>query len=137
MRSILALAAAALAGMATVIASLDFDADIVPFFVGLTFFAGIQAWAAHPPFVGRRRILARGIALLWLVSAFWIGVLLVMYQAACGCSMPVPPPTLYYAGLPATVYHLVGLYGGLLFVLISAFGPDRWFERRADVVLGS
>lgn len=129
MRSILGLAASALAGLAAIIASMD--GGVVPFFVGLTFFAGVEAWASHPPFVEPRRGLARGIALLWLLAAFWIGVLLVMYQAACGCSSPEPPPTVYYAGLPGIVYHLVGLYGGLVLILVSAFGRDRWFERTA------
>jgi len=129
MRSILALSASALAALAAIMASLDFDADIVPFFVGVTFLGGVQAWAANAPFAGRRRTLARGIALLWLVAAFWIGVLLVMYQTACGCSGPPPSPTVYYLGLPATAYHLLGLYGGLALALTSAFGPDRWFER--------
>lgn len=130
MRSILALAASALAGLAAIIASLD--GGIVPFFVGLTFAGGLQAWAAHSPFTGRRRYLARGIALLWLFVAAWIGVLLVMFETACGCSGPTPPPTVYYVGLPGDVYHMVGLYGGLVLALISAFGPDRWFERMAS-----
>lgn len=136
MRSILGLTASALAGLAAIIASLDLDADIVPFFVGLTFFAGVEAWAAHSPFTGQRRTLARGIALLWLVAAFWIGVLLVMYQAVCGCSYPTPSPTVYYVGLPGTVYHLLGLYGGLILILASAFGRDRWFERAREGVGG-
>ncbi len=55
MRSVLGLGASAVAGLAAVIASLDGDADIVPFFVGLTFLGGVEAWAAHPPFVGTRR----------------------------------------------------------------------------------
>jgi len=135
MRSILALAASALAGLAAIIASLD--GGIVPFFVGLTFFGGLQAWAAHPPFAGLRRNLARSIALLWLVAAVWIGVLLVMYQMACACSGPPPPPTVYYLGLPGTAYHLMGLYGGVVLALISAFGPDRWLEGRQDPSLAA
>lgn len=129
MRSILALAASALSALAAIIASLDFDADIVPFFVGFTFLGGLQAWAAHAPFAGQRRNLARGIAVLWLVAAVWIGALLLMYQYACGCSGPPPPPTVYYMGLPATVYHLLGLYGGVVLSLVSAFGPSRWLQR--------
>ncbi|MEO8207532.1 MAG: hypothetical protein ABI598_00755, partial [Chloroflexota bacterium] len=31
-------------------------------------------------------------------------------------------PTNLYIGLPGTVYHLLGLYGGLLLILASAFG---------------
>ncbi len=124
MRSLLGLAASALAGLATIVA--DLERSIVPFFVGLTFFAGVEAWAAHSPFVGPRRILARGIAVTWLVAAVWIGVLLVNYQLACACSGPPPPPTQYYAGLPGDAYHLTALYGGLVLILVSAFGPDRW-----------
>lgn len=132
MRSILALAASALAALAAVIASLDRDADIVPFFIGLAFLGGVQAWAAHSPFGGQRRSLARGVALLWLVASIWIGALLVMYQVACGCSSPPPAPIDYYLGLPATAYHLLGLYGGVALVLASAFGPDHWFQREAQ-----
>lgn len=131
MRSILGLAASALAAVAAIIA--DLDGSVVPFFVGLTFFAGVEAWATQSPFAGQRRILARGIAVVWLVVAFWIGVLLVMYQTACGCSGPTPPPTNYYLGLPGTIYHLLGLYGGLVLILASAFGQDRWFEHTATM----
>lgn len=125
MRSILGLAASALAGLAAVIASLD--GGIVPFFVGLTFLGGVEAWAAHPPFVGQRRWLARGVALLWLLVAVWVGVLLLMFLR--GASMPERGPEATYLGLTATVYHLIGLYGGVVLVLVSAFGPERWFQR--------
>ena len=79
MRSALGLAASALAGLAAVIASLDGDGDIVPFFVGLTFAGGVAAWAAHPPFAGPRARVAKAVALVWLVAAIWVGVLLAMY----------------------------------------------------------
>jgi hypothetical protein len=125
MRSLLGLAASALAGLAAVIASLD--GGIVPFFVGLTFLGGVEAWAAHSPFVGQRRWLARGVALLWLLVAVWVGVLLLMFLR--GASMPERGPEATYLGLTATVYHLIGLYGGVVLVLISAFGPERWFRR--------
>lgn len=120
MRSALGLAASALAGLAAVMASLDGDADIVPFFVLLTFAGGAAAWAAQTPFIGIRRRIARGIALAWLVAAVWIGVLLGAYVAAGSGAPPTPDET--YFGLPATIYHLVGLYGGLVFVLLLAFG---------------
>ena len=129
MRSVLGLAASALAGLAAVIASLD--GGVVPFFVGLTFLGGVEAWAAHPPFVGQRRWLARGVALLWLMAAVWIGVLLLMFLR--GASMPELGPEATYLGLPATVYHLLGLYGGVLLVLVSAFGPDRWVRRSRPI----
>ena len=129
MRSLIGLGASALAGLAAVIASLGGDADIVPFFVGLTFLGGVEAWAAHAPYRGQRRRLAGGVALVWLVAAVWIGALLVWYQAACACSSPPRPPEATYLGLTATIYHLVGLYGGLAGVLVSAFGPHDWFDR--------
>lgn len=127
MRSWFAFAASALAGLAAVVASATGNADIVPFFVALTFVGGVEAWAVHPPFVGRRRLLARTIALLWAFAATWIGVLLVMSVTVWQASSPPPvsqPAT--YLGLPATVYHLLGLYGGLALALIAAFGPERW-----------
>ncbi len=108
------------------IASLDGDADIVPFFVGLTFLGGVEAWATHAPFVGRRRQVARGVALVWGLAAVWAGVLLVWYVAA-EASGPSPVDEATYLGLPATVYHLVGLYGGAVAIVVTAFGPDGWF----------
>ena len=129
MRSVLALAASALAGVAAIVAQVD--GGVVPFFVGLTFFAGVEAWATRSPFAGPRRTLARVIAGAWLLAALWIGVLLLMFEVACGCSGPPPPPTTLYLGLPGTAYHLLGLYGGLVLILASAFGHDHWFDRRA------
>ena len=128
MRSLLVLAAMVLAGLATVVASQDGDADIVPFFVGLTVAAGIEAWAAHPPFQGRRKSTAAVIAGLWLLAAAWIAVLLIMAQTMT--SGPPPQPEERYLGLTATVYHVIALYGGALLVAASAFAPDTWFERR-------
>ena len=130
MRSLLGLAAMVLAGIATVVASQDGDGDIVPFFVGLTVAAGIGAWAAHPPFEGRRRWAAGLIASLWLIGSAWIAVLLVMYQAMG--SRPPPSPEDTYLGLTATVYHVIGVYGGAVLVAISALGPDAWFKPAAD-----
>jgi hypothetical protein len=132
MRSALALGASALAGLAGVIASLDGDADIVPFFVGLTFMGGLEAWATHPPFGGGRRALARSVALLWLLAAIWIGVLLLMYLTVWQASSPPPGPEATYLGVTATIYHLVGVYGGVLLALAGAFGPDRWFSGAAS-----
>lgn len=126
MRSVLALAASALAGLAAVIASLGGDADIVPFFVGLIFLGGIGAWAAHRPFEGPRRRIAQGATLLWVLAAVWVGVLLVMSVTVMQASSPPPRPEDTYLGLTATVYHLVGLYAGAALMLLSAFGPDRW-----------
>ncbi len=125
-----ALAASALAGLAAVVASLDGDADIVPFFVGLTFLGGVGGWAAHPPFEGSRRRIGRGATLLWLIAAVWVGVLLVMSVTVWQASGPPPRPEDTYLGLTATVYHVVGLYAGALLMLVSAFGPDRWLGER-------
>jgi hypothetical protein len=127
-RSVLGLAASALAAIAAVVATAS-DQYIVNFFIALAFGGVVEAAVAYPPFEGWRRYVARGLALLWLVAAFWIGVLLVMYSAACGCSNPEPEPSVLIVGVPATVYHLVGLYGGLALILASAFGPDRWVLR--------
>lgn len=129
MRGVFGLGASALAGLAGVMASLDGDQDIVPFFVGLTFIGAVEAWAVRPPFEGPRRWLAQAFALLWLFAAIWIAVLLLWYQANVRAGAP-PGIERAYLGLPATVYHLVGLYGGLLLVLVAAFGPVGWLEIR-------
>lgn len=122
MRSGLALGASALAGLAAVIASLDGEGAIVPFFVGLTVLGGIGAWATHEPIGPRRRLLARGISVVWLGAAGWIGILLLMYQATCGCSMPGPvAPEQTYLGLTATAYHLAGVYLGGALMTVAAF----------------
>ena len=129
MRSVLGLAASALAGLAAIIASLDDDGDIVPFFVGLTFLGGVAAWAAHPPFGGRRRLIAQGVALTWLIAATWVSALLLMFMTTWGGGSstvsPVPAPERVYLGLPATPYHLAGLYAGGVLVLILAFAPPE------------
>ena len=119
MRSASALAASALAGLAAVVASLDGDAEIVPFFIGLTFLGGVEAWAL---FAGRGS-LARGAALLWLLAAVSAGALLLWYVIGGGDG-PQPPPEATYLGLTATIYHLIGLFGGAVFALIGVFAPD-------------
>jgi hypothetical protein len=35
-----------------------------------------------------------------------------------------------YLGLTATVFHVVGLYAGSLLMLVSAFDPERWLDKR-------
>jgi len=109
--------ASVLAGIAAIVANLDFDADIVPFFVALTVAGGAHAWATSTPLRGGRRIVALGITAAWAVAGVWIGALLGMYQALCACSRPPPAVELTYLGLPATAYHLIGLYGGLLLII--------------------
>ena len=122
MRSLLALGASFLAGLAAVISSLDGDADLVPFYVGLTFLGGVGAWGSAVP-AGPRLWVARVAALLWLVAAIWVAVLLVMSVTVWQASSPPPTPEDTYFGLTATVYRVMGLYGGMVLMLISAFGP--------------
>jgi hypothetical protein len=57
----------------------------------------------------------------WLGAAAWIGVLLVMYQMSCACSIPPRPPEATYLGLTATAYHLAGVYLGGALVAVAAF----------------
>lgn len=127
-RSALGLAASALAGVAAIVASQDGDTDIVLFFVGLTFLGAVTALASHQPVAGWRRGIARGAAMLWIGAATWVAVLLVMF-ITMQASRPPPEPEDTYLGLTATVYHLVGLYGGAVLVAFAAFAPDRWVER--------
>lgn len=122
-RSVLGLAASALAGLAGVVASLDGDGDIVPFFIGLTFLGGLEAWASQPPFEGTRRSVAHAAALVWAGAAIWAGVLLLVFMNQFAAQGGPQPPEQLYLGLPATVYHAVGLYGGAVLVAFSAFGP--------------
>jgi hypothetical protein len=126
MRGVLALVATGLAALAGVVASLDGDADLVPFYFGLTFLGAVGAWGTHHPFEGRRKWLARGATVLWLVAALWVGLLLVWYLMNGGCDCPGPLPTeKTYIGLTATVYHLVGLYGGAVLMVLATFPPSR------------
>jgi len=128
MRSALPIGASLLAGLAAVVASLDGDADIVPFFVGLTFIGGVAAWATHEPFEGPRRRVAGAVALVWLGAAAWVAVLLVMSVTVMQAASPPPSPEDTYLGLAATAYHVIGLFGGAVLVLIGAFAPDRWLR---------
>ena len=117
MNGLFGIGASVLAGIAAIVANQDFDADIVPFFVALTVAGGVHAWATASPLAGGRRVVALGITAAWAVAGVWIGALLGMYQAMCACSRPPPPVELTYLGLPATVYHLIGLYGGLVLII--------------------
>ncbi|HET7685412.1 MAG TPA: hypothetical protein VFM19_03290 [Candidatus Limnocylindria bacterium] len=123
---LLAAGAAMLAGAATLVAQIDGDTDIVPFFVGLLVAAVGESALLTAPSLRWRRVAAWVIAGLWLVAAVWIGGLLVIYQTACGCSRPFPlEPERTYLGLTATVYHLAGLYGGLVLVWAAAWRASR------------
>lgn len=128
-RGVLALGASLLAGIATVVSSLDEDPDFVPFFVSLTFFGGVQAWAGHAPSAGWRQRVARGVAIVWLIAALWAAVLLTFMQSMFvqASSGPTPLPQETYFGLTATAYHAIGLFGGAVLAVTSAFGPDGWF----------
>jgi hypothetical protein len=120
-RSLLAGVAAILAGMAGLISALDGEADLVPFFVGLTAAGGIGAWAVREPYVGGRQRLAQTIGGLWLIAAGWVGALLIWQQVMCGCSMPPTLPESTYLGLTATVYHLAGVYLSGALMAVAAF----------------
>ena len=120
-RSLLALGAGLLAALAAIVASQDGDSDLVPFFVGLTFLGGIGAWAVQEPYAGTRRLIARAIAVGWVVAAIAVGVLLLWSQALCACTGPVPPPQATYIGLTATVYHVAALFVGGALMAVAAF----------------
>lgn len=130
MRSLLALAASAVAGLAAAISSLDGDPDLVPFFVGLTFLGGLAAWGTAGASIGWPRRVAQAAALVWLGAAVWAAVLLVM-SVTMSLSPPRGPEATY-VGLTATVYHVIGLFGGAALVVASAFTPDRWVDRQSD-----
>jgi hypothetical protein len=127
----LALAASALAAVATAISSLDGDADLVPFFVLLTFAGGLIAVLLQPPVAPGRRTIARFLALGWAGAAIWAGVLLVWYQTACGCSSPPPAPDALYAGIPASAFHLAAAFVGGALVMVAAFGSPSRGEPRS------
>ncbi len=130
MTGLFGIGAAVLVGIAAIVANQDFASDIVPFFVALTVAGGAHAWATTTQLRGVRRLVALGITAVWALAAVWIGALLGMYQVTCACSRPPPPVELMYLGLPATVYHLIGLYGGLVLIIAGT----RLAHRRRDDV---
>ncbi|HET7520089.1 MAG TPA: hypothetical protein VFK61_00965 [Candidatus Limnocylindria bacterium] len=132
----IALAASALAGMAGVVADMDRDYDLVPFFIGLTFLGAVIAWGVSRPPRTPARWAANGAALLWALAAVWAGALLLLSAFVWEASSPPPQPEALYAGLTATAYHVIGLFGGALLVLIAAFGPDRWLARSSESAYG-
>ncbi len=109
------LLASAFAAIAAVVASLDGDADVVPFFVGLAFAGGVGAWASIAP---RPRI-TQALALSWLLAAAWVAVLIVM--AVSMGSGPAPTPENTYLGLPALADYLVAVFAGAVLMLVLAF----------------
>lgn len=120
-RSLLAIGASLLAGVAAIVTSQDGDSDIVPLFVGLTFLGGIGAWAVHEPYLGTRQVIARVIGVVWVAGAIFVGGLLLWYQALCACSGPVPPPEARTSALTATTYHLVAIFLGGALMAVAAF----------------
>ena len=124
-RGVPALGAAALAGLAAVISSLDGDPDYVPFFVALTFLGGLLAWAVSRPGGTGRRWITIAVAGTWSVAALWVGALLFMAGTVwqSSSSGPFPGPEATYLGLTATAYHLLGLYGGWVLVVVAAAQP--------------
>ena len=116
----LGLAASFLAGFAALVASQVGDADYVPFFIGLAFIAGVEAWAARERSTGVHRTIARGAAVVWLIAATWIAVLLA-WAATLATSSPPPGPPLTFLGVDVSVYYVLGLYGGTVLVTLSAF----------------
>ena len=131
MRALFAVAAAALATIASVLASLDGHADFVPFYAGLSFCAAIAAAVAHEPFVGTRRQVARAAAVVWAVAALWVGVLFVMANSVWQASGPPPTPEQAFLGIPASVYYAAALYGGALLMLLVAVTPDSGTDARS------
>ena len=121
MRTLLAIGASAVAGVAAVISSLDGDRDLVPFFAGLTVLGGLGAVSLREPITDRRRLLGRSAAVIWLGAAGVIGALLLWERALCACTSVPPQPPETYVGLTATIYHLAGVYVGGAFLAVAAF----------------
>jgi hypothetical protein len=120
----LGLAASFLAGFAALAASQVGDADYVPFFIGLSFIAAVEAGAAREPMIGVYRSIARGAAAVWLVAATWVAVLWA-WAASYGSSGPPPGPPLTFLAIDVSVYYAIGLYGGTVLVTLSAFGRGQ------------
>jgi hypothetical protein len=127
MRSFLTIVAAVLALGAALVSISTGDRDVVPFFLLLTVVAAVLALlTVIGPWSGARRIVGRILALGWLVTAAWIGGLLVWYQVACACSSPEPVgPTPDVLGLPAAAYQLIATFGGAALVVVATFGGRR------------
>lgn len=125
-RAWFSIVAAVLSVIAAAVSILDNAPEPLGFFAVATLAALIQAWCLRDPEAIELRRLAIGIALAWVAGAIFIGVLLLMYQSA---SRPPPGAEETYLGLTATVYHVIGVYGGALATLIAAVGPKRWLER--------
>lgn len=120
-RSLLAILAAVMAAVAGLVAQLDGDTSLVPFFLGLTVLGGAGAFVVREPYRDHRRVLGASIATAWIAAALIIGGLLLWQQALCGCSLPEPVAEATYLGLTATVYHVAGVYLGGALMTAAAF----------------
>lgn len=120
----LGLAASLLAGFAALVASQVGDADYAPFFIGLAFVGAVEGWAAREPLTGVHRSIARGAAVVWLVAATWVAVL-GAWAASMATSSPPPGPPLTFLGIDVGAYYVLGLYGGAVLVILSAFRRGR------------
>jgi hypothetical protein len=115
MRAIYATIAAGLAAIATTVASLDGHADFVPFYAALTLAGGVVAGAAHEPFEGTRRQVARLVAAAWVVAAIWVAVLLGL-SITSWASSPPPVPSATFVGIPAPAFYVTALFGGAVLI---------------------
>lgn len=124
-RSFLGGAAASLAALAAAVSYVDGEAaggGVLQFFIALTVVGAIGTVAVREPYRGRRRVVARAIGAMWLAAGGYIGVLLLWQQAVCGCSYPAPTgPEATYLGLPASAFHLAGVFGGGALMAVAAF----------------
>ena len=122
MRTVLALAAAALAIVAALVSAVSGEDDVIAFFLVLAGGALIIALLTAGPWTRPARLAARALAVAWAVTAAWIGVLLAWYQTACACSSAGPiDPDPNVAGIPVTVFHLLATYLGGALVVVATF----------------
>ena len=125
MRTSLALGAALLSVGAAIASAVSGEGDVIVFFAVLAAVAVIIAALAAGPWTRPARLVARSLAVGWVVAAVWIAGLLVWYQSTCGCSSPAPsgpPPNV--GGIPTTIFHLLATYVGGALVTVATFS-DR------------
>lgn len=122
LRPLLALGASFLTAVAGVVAVIDGDAAIAPFFIVTTLLGGVVAWGLTGAGGALGRLAPKIITGAWVVAAIWIASLLVLFQITCGCSRPPPGLEATYLGFTATVYHLVGTFGSTALIVVATFG---------------
>lgn len=121
-RSTLALVAAGLSAIAAVASAVAGEDDVIAFFLVMTAVAVVIAVLGARPWTGAARLVARTLAVAWVVAAIWIGALLVWYQGSCACSSAVPVgPGPNVAGVPTTLFHLLATYLGGALVVVATF----------------